>query len=118
MMTALVVLTSILIALLLLTIVGVFRMARDLKKSITEVESKLLRLNQKLAEQQAEVDSLRKQFSSRPDALSEIFGAFSDFRGQSPIKIIRSLTGKLFTAYFKQRRMKALPERVSSEINK
>ncbi len=118
MMTALVVLTSVLIALLLLTIVAVLRIARDLKRSVNDLENKLVKLNQRLAEQQAEVDSLRKQFASRPDALSEIFGAFSDFRGQNPIRLVRSLTGKLFTAYFKQRRMKALPERVSSEIRK
>ncbi|MBX3112947.1 MAG: hypothetical protein KF836_00120 [Fimbriimonadaceae bacterium] len=110
---------SVILAVFLLAgVVIMLRMAKEMRKSIQEMDARLAKLDQRLAQQQAQVDSLREMMSHKPDPWHEILSLFGGFRQNGPGKTLMSLGSKLFAAYFKQRKVKSLPERVSSEVQK
>ncbi|QYK53172.1 MAG: hypothetical protein KF824_13070 [Fimbriimonadaceae bacterium] len=110
---------SVILAVFLLAgVVLMLRMAKEMRKSIQAMDARLAKLDQRLTEQQAQVNSLKAMLAHKPDPMHEIMNALSGFRQNGPAKTLLSLGSKLFAAYFKQRKVKALPERVSSEVQK
>lgn len=110
---------SVILAVFLLAgVVLMLRMAKEMRKAIQAMDVRLSKLDQRLNEQQAQVDALRTMLAQKPDPMHEILNSLSGFRQNGVAKTLMSLGSKLFAAYFKQKKVKALPERVSSEVQK
>lgn len=118
MINFLLIFTVVLAVVLLVGVVVMLRMAKEMRKSIKVMDARLAKLDIRLSQQQAQVESLKAMLAQKPDPMHEIMNAFSGLRKNGPAKTLLSLGSKLFAAYFKQRKVKALPERVSSEVQK
>lgn len=110
--------TVVLAVALLIGVVMMLRMAKEMRKAVEAMDARLERLDIRLTQQQAQVESLKTLLANKPDPWQEIFGSISGFRKNGPTKTLMSLGTKIFAAYFKQKKVKALPERVSSEVQK
>ncbi len=115
MMTFLLIFNIVLAVVLLVGVVFMLRTTLELRKAIKLMDARVGRLDERVTAQQQQVNELRQMLSDQPDPIQTIIKNLSGFRKNGPVKTLVALGTSLFAAYFKQKRVKALPSRVESK---
>lgn len=97
---------------LLVGVVLMLRATLEMRKAIKLMDARLGKLDERISAQQRQVNELQRMLADQSDPIKQVVKSLGGWKQNGPLKTLITLGTSLFAAYFKQKRVKALPSRV------